>query len=70
VDEQEARVLQLDFSAHLTEKGQCVGFYSDGCGRIVLETSSMELPQIMKLIAFGRRTSFRVHIEIENPQNA
>ena len=63
------QTLSLSFYAALTDKGATVSFYDDGRGRIVLETDTQQLPEIMKLLAYGRRKPLRVNIVIENPAN-
>jgi len=67
VDEKGVKHVILDLNCHLTDKGQTIGFYSDGCGRIVLETTEMDISEVVMLAAYGRRKSFSVKIDIENP---
>jgi len=57
--------LEVNFYATLFDKGMTVGMYADGTARIVLMCDASQLPEVIKLAAFGREKPMRVNVKIE-----
>jgi hypothetical protein len=60
----------VEFSAILTGKGQCIGFYNDGTSRLVLEASAMHMPALIRLAAYGRERPLEVTVTIREPNRS
>jgi hypothetical protein len=65
-----AELLTITFLASLTDKGQCIGFYDDGCGRLVLQTDSSQFNALANLGAFGRKSPLKVTVQIMKPSTS